>query len=423
MISRAFARLREEFSFVKGNLLVLIVSYTLFRMTDSMSYSFQSLYIRELGASPFLLGLMSSLGSLIFALVRIPGAFVADRYGRRRVITVFTFGVAFSYLFYAFAPDWRMVLVGIVMLNASQVYIPALEAIEADSIPAERRGMGYSTINVLTSLPAMLTPPIGGFLVDRLGLVPGVRIAYGVTIVGVLLSAVIRALFLRETLEEPQEFQWADVGSTFRGSLGSIVEAWREMPRNMAYLTLAMLIGAFETPIFTIYMSLYAIDVVGVGGFEWSLMSTAFMLVGLLVGLPIGRMIDSIGRKRSILLAYIFSTPVIVLFILSRSFIPLLLSQILFAVSQAFFYPAFMAFQADLIPPDKRGRILGVIGTMRTLAFVPAAALFGIMYESGPATPFICAIVLEVLTVAIVAAKIDEPVQVEETIPPAPPAP
>ena len=201
------------------------------------------------------------------------------------------------------------------------------------------------------------------------------------------------------------------------------MEAWREMPRNMAYLTLAMLIGAFETPIFTIYMSLYAIDVVGVGGFEWSLMSTAFMLVGLLVGLPVGRMIDSIGRKRSILLAYIFSTPVIVLFILSRSFIPLLLSQILFAVSQAFFFPAFMAFQADLIPPDKRGRILGVIGTMRTLAFVPAAALFGIMYESGPATPFICAIVLEILTVAIVATMIDEPVQVEETIPPAPPAP
>ena len=139
-------------------------------------------------------------------------------------------------------------------------------------------------------------------------------------------------------------------------------------------------------------------------------MSTAFMLVGLLVGLPVGRMIDSIGRKKSILLAYLFSTPVIALFIISRGFIPLLASQVLFAVSQAFFYPAFMAFQADLIPPDMRGRIMGVIGTMRTLAMVPAAALFGIMYESNPATPFILTIVLEVLTVAIVVAKIDEAV-------------
>ena len=410
MISRALTRLREEFSFVKGNLLVLIVSYTLFRMTDSMSYSFQSLYIRELGASPFLLGLMNSLGSLIIALVRIPGAYVADHYGRKRVIEVFTFGVAFSYIFYALAPDWRWVLIGMMILNASRVYMPALNAIEADSIPPERRGMGYSVINVLTSLPVMLTPPIGGFLVERLGLVPGMRIAYGVTFVGGLVAAMVRTLFLRETLEEPQEFRWADVGSTFRESLGSIFEAWREMPKKMVYLVVVILMGAFEAPIFMIYMSLYAIDVVGVGGFEWSLMSTAFMLVGLLVGLPVGRMIDSIGRKKSILLAYLFSTPVIVLFIISRGFIPLLASRVLFAVSQAFFYPAFMAFQADLIPPNMRGRIMGVIGTMRTLAMVPAAALFGIMYESNPATPFIFAIVLEVLTVAIVVAKIDEAV-------------
>jgi len=423
MISRALTRLREEFSFVKGNLLVLIVSYTLFRMTDSMSYSFQSLYIRELGASPFLLGLMSSLGSLIIALVRIPGAYVADHYGRKRVIEVFTFGVAFSYIFYALAPDWRWVLIGMMILNASHVYLPALDAIEADSIPPERRGMGYSVINVLTSLPAMITPPIGGFLVEKVGLVPGMRLAYGVAFVGGLIAAMVRTLFLRETLEEPQEFRWADLGSTFRESLGSIFEAWREMPKKMVYLAVVIFMGAFEAPIFMIYMSLYAIDVVGVGGFEWSLMSTAIMLTSLLVGLPIGRMIDSIGRKKSILLAYLFSTPVIVLFILSRSFIPLLLTQILFGVSRAFFYPALMAFQADLIPPDKRGRIMGMIGTLRTLAAVPTATVFGLMYESGPAIPFIIAIVIEVLTIVIVIVKIDESVDTEETIPPAPPAP
>jgi MFS family permease len=413
MTSNMLARLREEFSFVRGNLLVLIVSYTLFRMTDAMSYSFQSLYIRELGASPLLLGLMSSLGSLLIATVRIPGAFVADHYGRKRVIAVFTFGVAFSYLFYALAPNWKFILAGVVIVNLSHVYIPALEAIEADSIPAKRRGIGYSVVNVLPMLPAMITPPIGGFLVDRMGLIPGMRVAYVVTFVGTLLTALIRALFLKETLEDPPEFRWPEAGSAFRESFSSIVEAWREMPRNMVPLTVAMLIGAFEIPVFHVYMSLYAIDVVGVGGFEWSLMSTAYMVAGLLVGLPVGRMIDSIGRKKSILLAYLFSTPVIVLFIFSRGVIPLLASQVLFAVSQAFWFPAFSALMADLIPQDKRGRIMGLIGTLRTLASVPAAALFGIMYESGPATPFFLAIVLEVLTVAIVVVKIEEPVEIE----------
>ena len=66
----------------------------------------------------------------------------------------------------------------------------------------------------------------------------------------------------------------------------------------MVYLTLAILIGAFEDPAFYIYKSLYAIDIVGVTGFEWSLMSTANMLVGLLIGLPVGRMIDSMPLLR-----------------------------------------------------------------------------------------------------------------------------
>ncbi len=99
------------------------------------------------------------------------------------------------------------------------------------------------------------------------------------------------------------------------------------------------------------------------------------------------------------------------------------MTQILFGVSQAFFYPALMAFQADLISPDKRGRIMGMIGTLRTLAAVPAAIVFGLMYESGPAIPFIFAIVIEVLTIVIVIVKIDESVDTEQTIPPAPPAP
>jgi hypothetical protein len=35
------------------------------------------------------------------------------------------------------------------------------------------------------------------------------------------------------------------------------------------------------------------------------------------------------------------------------------------------------------------------------------------MYESGPATPFVLAIVLEILTVAIVVVKIEEPAEIE----------
>ncbi len=139
-------RVREELGFLRGNLLVLMVSYMVFGFTSGLFGPFRSPYIRELGASPLVLGLMTSVGYVILAFIRIPGAYIADRYGRRNVIAVFTFGAALSYAFYVFAWDWRVIMAAVVVSSLSHIYQPALEAIEADSLPPGKRGVGYSLI-------------------------------------------------------------------------------------------------------------------------------------------------------------------------------------------------------------------------------------------------------------------------------------
>ncbi len=402
-------KLKDEFAFVRGNLLVLIVSYILGRFSYSLYSPFHSLYIRELGTSPLLLGLMSSTGYAILALIRIPGAFIADRYGRKTIIAIFTYGVAIANLFYALAIDWRFIIVGIAISNISQIYLPALEALEADSIPSKRRGMGFAAINVIPMIAAIFAPPIVGFLVERLGLVPGMRIAYGVVLAIGIAVAVIRTLFLKETLENPKEFKLKELGSAFSESIHSITEAWRFMPQSVVFLTVILMIGAFEAPLFNLYMALYANDIVGISSFQWSIISTAWMVTTLVVGIPVGRMIDSIGRKKSILLAYLFSTPIIIFLILSRGFIQLVIVNIFFALGMSIMWPALSALQADLIPQDKRGRIMGTIGTLCAIAMVPSSAIFGLLYQNNPIYPFILAILLEIVTVIIIISKISEP--------------
>jgi len=394
---------------MRGNLLVLILSFMFFRFSGSLVYPFESLYIRELGASPFVLGLMSSVGSALQAFVRIPGAFIADRYGRRTIIIAMTYGAALSSLFYAFAPDWGFVLMGIIILNLCYIYQPALQAIEADSMPPERRGMGYAAINVIPMIPAIVSPVIAGFLVEKYGLVPGMRMAYYIVISCGLAAAITRTFFLKETLSEAESLKLEGLGEAFKEAFHSVVEAWRSMPKSFAFLTLALLIGAFETPIFRLFMAFYANDVVGVQGFQWGLMETVWMIVTLLVGLPLGRMIDSIGRKKSIILAYVFTTPIIIVFIFSRGFAQLLIVYILFALGQALMYPSYSALQADLIPRDKRGRIMGSIGTLNIIAMIPSSAIGGLLYQNNPAAPFVLAVILEIVTVTIIISQVKEP--------------
>ena len=115
-------KIRSEFSFMRGNLLTLIVSWLFVFFTFSMTSSFESPFFTDLGAPPEVIGLMGSVGALALGLVRIPGAVIADRHGRRQIIVMMTFVIAFSFLFHIFAPDWRFVLIGLVISNLSLIY-------------------------------------------------------------------------------------------------------------------------------------------------------------------------------------------------------------------------------------------------------------------------------------------------------------
>jgi MFS family permease len=61
-----------------------------------------------------------------------------------------------------------------------------------------------------------------------------------------------------------------------------------------------------------------------------------------------------------------------------------------------------MAVQVDLIPPEKRGRIMGLIGTLRQLVMVPSAAMFGWLYQASPSNAFYTAFFIEVVAMIII---------------------
>jgi len=172
-----------------------------------MTFPFESPYIKALGASEYVIGLMYALGYIILFLVRIPGAYIADKYGRRRIIALMTFGVGVSYLFYALAFDWRVVLIGMVIGNLCLIYQPALEAITADSIPPEKRGVGYALTRVIPGIPSVAGPAIAGYIVSIYGLVPTMRAIYVLISAMMVLAALIRLLFLRETLHKALEYK------------------------------------------------------------------------------------------------------------------------------------------------------------------------------------------------------------------------
>lgn len=387
----------------------MIVSYMLFGLISSMFSPFRSLYIRELGATAVIIGLMESVGNLILAFIRIPGAYIADQYGRRKVIVLFTFTAALSYGFYIFAWNWQVILLAMIISSLSHIYQPALEAIEADSLPSEKRGMGYTLIWLLPGIPAFFGPIISGYLVETRGLLDGMRIVYIIVLLFAMGVALVRWLFLKETIDTTGSLGSKELFSSFTESFKALIEAWRLVGRDVKIVTLLFLMMSFEFPLFMTYYSLYAFDVVGVTGLEWGVITTIGTVVMLFAGYPAGKIIDSIGRKKSMIIAYLISIPTLIAFTVASGYNQMIIINIFIQLSTVFFFPAMNALRADIIPQELRGRIMGLMGTLRSLAMVPAGALFGLLYEYNSRYPYYVGVFIELCTVLIIFRYINEP--------------
>ena len=411
---KIISRVKDEFSFIKGNLLVLIISWMFFNFAFSMTFPYASPYMQALGASPLIIGLIGSAGSLVLTIVRIPGSYIADRYGRKQIIVLMTFGVGLSYLLYAIAPDWRYVLLGVLLSNFCLMYQPALEAITADSIPSDKRGLGFAIARVLPSAPTVIAPMVAAYLVTIYDFVFGMRIVYFLVVLLSLSAAVIRWLFLEETLDTSESIRSVDLKSIYKESIISIIDAWKKIPRNLKILTVVIIISSFEDPIYIQFASLYALDVIGIPEFQWGTAMTIWIATSLVLGIPMGKLVDIIGRKRSIIVAYLIFSPTALLFIFSQNIFHLAVVFMLFAAGSVMIGPAFSALIVDMVPKEMRGRIMGIIGTLNIIAMVPAFAIGGFLYELAPHLPFIFTIFIGLVVLSVIALYIKEPVKREE---------
>ncbi len=80
-------RLRFEFSFVKGNFKILVLSWILVDFAREIPSTYYGLYVRALGGSAATVGFISFVSMITQSLVQLPGGYLADKYGR-----TFSFG-------------------------------------------------------------------------------------------------------------------------------------------------------------------------------------------------------------------------------------------------------------------------------------------------------------------------------------------
>lgn len=413
----------------------------LWSFSTSIVYPYFSLYIIALGGSEPQIGLINAVG-LIAGMILYPvGGYIADKSGRVKLIGYSTVLYAFAHIFFVIANSWELVLIGQAMSQLLLFYMPAMSALEADSIPPGVRGRGFAIMMAVPSAVRIVAPVFGGYAIEWFqktsgatgdeSLILAVRICWGVALVTGFLVAWIRMKYLKETMatdEIGEEFNLTQIPKMIIPAYQSILGSIKEMTRSIKVIVGIEMFTAFFIAMSAPFYVVYAIQVIQLNTVQWGLIMFYSGLLGIIFALPLGGLVDKIGPRKMIL-AGMALVPVCILgFMYTSGFYSVAIIICGLALCNNIMIPAFSTIIANTVPRNIRGRMYSLMGERGVmisfgnfwgggfLIFPPAALgalVGGYIYKYNHNIPWIITAAAMFIAFILVYLFVHEPTDVQ----------
>ena len=230
-------------------------------------------------------------------------------------------------------------------------------------------------------IPTIVVPLVAGATLTYLGglSVENINVLFLAEFVGLVLIA----LFVGVRLQEEERVS-REEGESILGELRSILS-------GSPYLKRWLLIDTMSASSFAVMMRfimVYATEVKGATPMILGSMAAASALVCIVSAVPLGNLADRIGRIRVVvLLRPLFHISTLILL-----FTPDPRWIVLGWALRGTFHPnlsILAAYRNELVPPEERGRWMGIRELLRGIFRIPAPIVGGLLYTHvSPMAPF-----------------------------------
>jgi MFS family permease len=378
---------------LERNVSIASAAVFLLGLGEELWKKFLPKYLEALGASTPVIGLFGTAEDFFDAVYQYPGGWLADHLGRRRAFLIFVALASAGYLVYLVSPSWPFVFAGLALVMAWQsMASPAIFAVIGDSLPRERRAMGFTLQSILKRVPIVVAPVAGGVLISSLGVVRGVHAGLVIT----LMLAVLTTLLLSR------------VNITIRASrTTSIGGVWRSFHSVLKRLLVSdVIIRTCEgmTGVLTI---LYVTNVQHFSVARYGTLVAIQMLTSILVYIPAGKFADRVGRKPFVVATFLSFALFPVAVMMASNFTFLILAFIVGGLREIG-EPARKAMIVDFAQENIRARSVGLYYLVRSLSITPAAAVGGLLWNIAPQVPFVTAGIIGLIGTFVFAATVEE---------------
>jgi len=371
-----------------------------------MANPYQSIYFNALGADSLFIGYLLAMSSALTALMQLVGGYVADAWGRKKVIIVFSFMSAASAFVYIFIDQYHLLIIPITLASIAGVYGPAFNAILTDSMQPELRARGIASYTLVTSLPSMFCPYMGGMLMERFGMLNGLRIAFFLSGLFGVIGVSYRAIKLKETYRGTRSEKGIShfISDFVKDNALILKQASDGVKRLLLYSVLISIGAGMTVP----YTSLYVLGALGLQPGIYGLVTNLTGMISVALLFPATRIAERVGLKRSVIYASISVPLNQLIFVSARGMDDLVAWGVIGSASNALLGPSLTALQANLSTKETRGRMMAMFSVFSLITSIPSQIFGGYLYNNlGHYAPFLASIPMFVFaTISLTRIKV-----------------
>jgi len=406
-------RIFRNFEYVKlwgRNAKVFVATEILFAIFMSWVELYKAIFMRSLGFNEIFIGFVLMLPLLPQMFLPILGGYMADRFGRKRILMVFdSVGWIGSTVAWVVAREPIHVIVAALLQGLSTTIYGVWETLLVEDTQPHHRATIYSTIQMMYVFSGLLTPGAGA-LVSMYGVEQGSRyifLAY--------LLALIAMFATRQTLlTESRIGVLLSSKGTEESSLPGVgyVEVLRAIAKHKKLLIVFALttIGTVQYELSTIFKPLYLSDPRALA-LDESIISVVPMASSIPSLIALFYVIPKLGISRirkALLFCYACGILGLVTLVVAPkgSLALAILSAIL---DSARFIAVFCILRTLLVNTiDEanellRAKVMSLIIAFPALVSWPMPMIGGYLYTFSPAYPFLATTLLLILSVYLVA--------------------
>ncbi len=371
---------------------VMIVRNSMRNFVNTVN-PYNSIYIKNLGASETEIGMLSAISAGFGALFAIITGWIADRRDKKKIYLFGSFVGLLVPLVYFMTDVWILLICAFALEGFRiGVILPAWSAMYANSVKNNVRGTVYGIANTLMILPTIIAPIIGGLIVTHFGglTIDGIRPLYVMQLITLIITWIYVFIFLKREHNEPNPDSKL-LFVTFLKDYKDILA----IKGAKTWLTMKML-GAVSVGLVGPFWILYAANILNASSMTIALMLTSRLLVHLLLSPFMGKLVDKFSRKKMIVGARFIMFIAVGIFLLSSGDPSIMIgSWAIWGISNACFV-AWNVQMVEMVPNSHRARWVAMDHAAFNLLSIPAAILGGYLWETlGPISPFLIMLIVD----------------------------